>query len=148
MPFLDAKFTRKEDGSVKSTVYRKKTHSDQYVNFASHHPKHKKLGVVRRLMNRCEPITIKETDKKGELKLMRRVCGYPFWALKKRRTISTNRTQKRNYRSQVVIPYVSGVSERVHRVMKKYGVKIHASPHHPQVSAGTSKTQVRICRTM
>ena len=63
MPFLDAKFTRKEDGSVKSTVYRKKTHTDQYLNFASHHPKHQKLGVVRTLMNRCETITSEEGDK-------------------------------------------------------------------------------------
>ena len=32
------------------------------------------------------------------------------------------KTNDRNYRSQVVIPYVEGVSERVHRVLKKYGV--------------------------
>jgi len=53
MPFLDANFNRKEDGSVKSTVYIKKTHTDQYPNFASKHPKHQKLGVFRTLMNKC-----------------------------------------------------------------------------------------------
>ena len=86
MPFLDAKFTRKEDGSVKSTVYRKKTHTDQYLNFASHHLKHQKLGVVRTLMNRCETITSEVGDKKGEVEHLRgalRVCVYPSWALNK-----------------------------------------------------------------
>ncbi|KAI0238072.1 hypothetical protein LSAT2_011287 [Lamellibrachia satsuma] len=71
MPFLDAKFTRKEDGSVKSTVYRKKTHTDKYLNFASHHPKHQKLGVVRTLMHRCETITSEEGDKKEEVEHLR-----------------------------------------------------------------------------
>ena len=33
MPFLDATFTRKEDGSVQSTVYRKKKYTDLYMNF-------------------------------------------------------------------------------------------------------------------
>ena len=33
MPFLDAKFTRKEDDSVKFIVYMKKMHTDQYLNF-------------------------------------------------------------------------------------------------------------------
>ncbi len=54
MPFLDAKFTARADGSIASVVYRKKTHTDQYLNFAFHHPKHQKLGVVRTLMNRCD----------------------------------------------------------------------------------------------
>ena len=130
MPFLDAKFTKKEDGSVKSTVSRKKTHTDQYLNFASHHPKHKKLGVVRTLMNRCETITSEEGDKKEEVEHLRgslRVCGYPSWALNKvtdssKKKKNNNKTNDRNYRSQVVIPYVEGVSERIHRVLKKYGV--------------------------
>ena len=69
--FLDVKFTRKEDGSVKSIVYRKKTHTDQYLNFASHHPKRQKLGVVRTLMNRCEMITSEEGDKKEEVEHLR-----------------------------------------------------------------------------
>ena len=84
MPFLDAKFTRKEDGSVKSTVYRKKTHSDQYLNFAFHHPKHQTLGGVRTLMSRRETITSEEGDKKEEVEHLRgalSVCVYPSWAL-------------------------------------------------------------------
>ena len=98
MPFLDAKFTRKEGGSVKSTVYRKKTHTNQYLNFASHHPKHQKLGVVRTLMNRCETITSEEGDKKEEVEHLRgalRVCGYPFWALNKMTDSSKNKKKKK-----------------------------------------------------
>ena len=88
---------------MKSTVYRKK-YTDQYVHFASHHPKHQKLGVVRTLMNRCEPITTEEADKKGEVKHLigaLRICGCPSWALKKvpdnaKEKIKTNsRTQKK-----------------------------------------------------
>ena len=97
MLFLDAKFTRKEDGSVKSTVYRKKTHTDQCLNFASHLPKHQKLGVVGTLMNRCETITSEEGDKKEEVEHLRgalRVCGYPSRALKKV-TDSSNKKNKK-----------------------------------------------------
>ena len=66
MPFLDAKFTRKKDGGVNCTVYRKKTYTDQDLNIASHHPKHQKLGVVRTPMNRCETIPTEEVDKKED----------------------------------------------------------------------------------
>ena len=64
MLFLYAKLTKKEDGRVKATVYRKKTKTDQYLNFASYPSKYQRLGVVKTLMNRFETIPIEEGDKK------------------------------------------------------------------------------------
>ena len=38
LPLLDTKITRKEDGKLDITVYRKQTHTDRYLHFRSHHP--------------------------------------------------------------------------------------------------------------
>ena len=64
LPFLDTLIVRRENGSVQLLVYRKKTHTDQYLNFYSHHPLHHKLGVVRTLLDRCETVVTEEGDKK------------------------------------------------------------------------------------
>ena len=84
--FLDTLLERKEDGSVKVKVYRKKTHTNQYLAFDSHHPLHQKLGVPRTLLNRCDEIVTEEEDRKEErntIKNALNICGYPDWTIKR-----------------------------------------------------------------
>ena len=66
IPFLDTHIHRRHDGSIKVKVYRKKTHTNQYLAFDSHHPLHQKMGVIRTLMNRCEETVTEEEDKEEE----------------------------------------------------------------------------------
>ena len=60
IPFLDTRVTRKVEGKLDITVYRKPTHTDRYLYFRSHHPTHVKKGLVRCLYDRARSI-MKET---------------------------------------------------------------------------------------
>ena len=86
IPFLDTLLIRKEDGNVKLLVYRKKTHTDQYLNFMSYHPLHQKLGVIRTLPNRCDNVVTEEKDRRQEeehvTSALKR-CSYSAWSIRK-----------------------------------------------------------------
>ena len=69
LPFLDTKLTRKEDGKLDITVYRKQTHTDRYLHFRSHHPTHVKRGTVRCLASCSRDRTAERHLMKGN--------GYP-----------------------------------------------------------------------
>jgi len=68
IPFLETSLVRKEDGSVRLLVYCNRTHTDQYLNFISHHQLHQKLGVIRTLLNRCDNVMTKERSETRRLK--------------------------------------------------------------------------------
>ena len=57
LPFLDILLNREEDGSIRTSVYHKATHTDQYLCFHSHHPAANKRAVVRTLMCRAEALS-------------------------------------------------------------------------------------------
>ena len=46
LPFLDVLIVQNEEGDVKLQIYRKPTHTNQYLNFSSHQPIEHKLSVV------------------------------------------------------------------------------------------------------
>ena len=53
MPFLDILITPEQDGSLKTTVYRKPTHTDLYLQWDSNHTITSKYGVVGTLHHRA-----------------------------------------------------------------------------------------------
>jgi len=88
LPFLDLLLKRTNSGGLKLSVYRKPTHTDQYLNFMSHYPIDHKIGVVRTLLERSQKLVSEPEDKKKEdihVQDALRTCGYPEWSFQKAR---------------------------------------------------------------
>ena len=80
---MDCAVKIEEDRNLSIEVYRKPTHSDQYLHYNSHHPLEHKLGVIKTLQLRAKgvPTTTQGIKKEQEhLKTALRTCGYPDWA--------------------------------------------------------------------
>ena len=52
LPFLDVSVRREDGGLLRTSVYRKPTHTDQLLKFDSHHATSVKSAVVHSLVNR------------------------------------------------------------------------------------------------
>ena len=61
--FLDTLVTREPDGKLHTSVYRKPTHTDQYLAYDSHHPQSVKRGIVKCLHDRAKRIITKENSR-------------------------------------------------------------------------------------
>ena len=64
IPFLDVLIYRKLDGSLGHKVFRKKTHTDNYLDVDSHHHPAEKLGIINTIEKRavriCDDEHLKE----------------------------------------------------------------------------------------
>ena len=55
LPFLDT-LTQPTPNSIESTVYRKPTHTDRYLDYNSNHPISAKLSVIHTLIHRAKEV--------------------------------------------------------------------------------------------
>ena len=86
MPFLDILVSPGRDGSLSTSVYRKPTHTDLYLQWESHHPLSSKYSVIGTLQHRANticssPQLLQKEEEHLQQALMR--CQYPNWALNK-----------------------------------------------------------------
>ena len=80
IPFLDTSVTRDTEGFLTTSVYRKPTHTDQYLSYDSHHPQSVKRGIVKCLYDRAKHLTTKPSIISQEKKHLSSVLvsnGYP-----------------------------------------------------------------------
>ena len=74
------------DGTLSITVYRKPTHTDQYLQWDSHHHLSAKFSVIHTLSHRASTVCSKPEwlqQEKGHLRKALTKCKYPKWALDK-----------------------------------------------------------------
>ena len=81
IPFLDVKVQRKEDGTFTTSVHRKKTSSDIYINWNSFAPKTWKIGTLHGLVQRAFTICSGEHEMEKEIQYLKKVFvkvnGFP-----------------------------------------------------------------------
>ena len=86
IPFLDTIVKPETDGTLSITVYTKPTHTDQYLQWDSHHHISAKFSVIHTLSHRAKTVCSKPEllqQEKDHLRKAVTKCKYPKWALDK-----------------------------------------------------------------
>jgi hypothetical protein len=127
LPFLDVLVKKKKDGTFGHSVYRKPTHTDRYLDNASHHHPIQKTSMLKTLFYRAYRISDDESLAKEKCYLTRALKqnGYRERALRRAsKLVEANNDRRKNDGESVwaTIPYVAGTTERVSRILKKHGV--------------------------
>ena len=132
----DILVTPERDGSLITSVFRKPTHTDLYLQWDSHHPLTTKYGEIGTLQHRantiCSNTQLLDQEEK-HLKNALKNCQYPTWAINKIKQKTNNPTRKQTnnrssnitQRSCMVIPYYGGLSESIKNIGRKFGVQVH-----------------------
>ena len=139
MPFLDTLVTPQSDGSLLPTVYRKPIHTNQYLQWDSHHAISNKYSVISSLLHRAKDICSNKFQLEVEQTCIQKVlssCKYPAWAINRMKLKtstprkpknSNNKDIKSNTinRRYITVPYMKGLSESIKNMCKRYGIQVH-----------------------
>jgi len=118
-------------------VYRKKTHTENYLHANSHHHPNQKLGVLKTLATRAIRIS-DETHLDKEIDHLTKTfknIGYKQKdiknAIKKSLEITHNNPnapKDQNPNKSAYLPYIQGVTDRIARVLSKKEIKTSFKP--------------------
>ncbi|KFD62914.1 hypothetical protein M514_24954 [Trichuris suis] len=129
LPFLDALII-KEGDRLKTTVYRKPTHSDRYLHFSSHHPRSVMRGVISGMVERARAICDEEFLAKelGHIKTTFFSNGYPAALISSATTHATARPEEHvpsPTAPLLILPYYNGLGEKIKRMGRTVGFQVY-----------------------
>ena len=134
VPFLDTTVTPRSDGSLETKVYRKPTHTNEYLQWDSYHAINNKYSIISTLLQRARNIcSNKESLEEEHTNTQKALtaCKYPNWAINRMKLkidapkTRQNRNNMTTCRSHITVPYDEGLSETIKNIDKKYGIQVH-----------------------
>ena len=136
LPFLDVLLHHQPDGSVSTSVYRKPSHTDKYLNFRSHHPPAHKAAVFRTLHSRALTHSSSAsalTQESGRVSQALVLNDYPEHVLRHYLRRGRPRhpclaTPPTDWKGTAVMPYVRGVSESLRRILAPLRIRLCFKP--------------------
>jgi hypothetical protein len=163
LPFLDTKITKKSDGHLSFSVYRKPTHSGRYLHFLSNNPISHKKGVAASLFHRALRICSNDGIYGSERMIIIQELsqnGYPmdFILRSERDTIKKHHSKDTDSQdslnnegiiARLGFPYIKNYSEQIARICLAFDLKIVFKPINNLGSIwGSLKTKLPIHRFM
>ena len=125
-------------------MYRKLTHTDQYLHWDSNHHITAKQSVYNTLAHRTKVVSSTQDKMDRELQHIRTAlqhCQFPEWALNQwehkftnpnQSNTTTTTTNNNNYSSAnnkknitIVVPYMPNTGEKFRKLCKKKGIQVH-----------------------
>ena len=135
MPFLDTLVTPQSDGSLATTVYRKPTHTNQHLQWDSHHAIANKYSIISSLFHRAKHLCSSQQlldEEQSQIQRALSQCKYPNWAINRTKLkMNTPKSNNRNNsnktisRGHITVSYSEGLSDSVKNICKKYGIEVH-----------------------
>ena len=139
LAFLDTSLKR-NNGEISVLVYRKLTHTDQYLHYSSHHQTSCKESVVSSLFNGTYSIITNKDDLHKENARIKQVLkdnGYQETIISKIfKRITSNHSlpqlqqqtqaadiQKEEIKMSTNLPYVEGTSEKLRRILRSHKIR-------------------------
>lgn len=141
LAFLDLDLSIDRNRKFQVDIYRKACHTDQYLNFRSHHPGGQRRGTAMSLMYRAATLPSTPELQSAERERVRAALhknGYPPRVL-----TEASRTVRQNLRRHpnddqdttsapaagfVCLPYVAGVTERLARILRSQNIRVTEKP--------------------
>ena len=129
-PLLCTKCTSNPNHTIHTTVYRKPTHTDRYVDWDFNHPISAKRSVIQALTHKAKMLcSTPELLAKEMDYLNKTLCrkSYPDWFHKKpkhRPHVDQASNQETTKEFFVTVPYIQGLSEEFRRIFYDNKVQI------------------------